>query len=199
MPRGFTQHEQEVIRQKLLDAGQHCLATFGIRKTNIEELTAAAGISKGAFYKFYESKEHLFLAVLEAFEEQYRLEMLEHLQSISAGSAFEQVRALLKEAFHAFRNHPMFGNFNPQEYEILLRKLPPELVQEHLKSDDQFVSELMQYWQVSGLVEEHDPLLVAGLLKAIFYISLHAEEIGPAFPSAFDVLLDLIAGYIARK
>ena len=36
-----------------------------MRKTSVEQLTEAAGISKGSFYKYFESKEMLFLAVLE--------------------------------------------------------------------------------------------------------------------------------------
>jgi len=199
MPRGFSQQEQDIIRRKLLEAGKHSLATYGVRKTNLEELTNAAGISKGAFYKFYDSKEHLFFEVLENFEAEYRLETIQRLQSIQTGTPYEQVRVLLHEAFHAYRSHPMFGNFNPQDYEILLRKLPPELVQGHLKSDDGFVGELMQYWQASGVVQDHDPVLISALMKALFYVSLHAEEIGTAFQDAFNILLDLVAGYVAKE
>jgi AcrR family transcriptional regulator len=37
----------------LLRQGSTFLTTYGIRKTNVEDLTRAAGISKGAFYLFY--------------------------------------------------------------------------------------------------------------------------------------------------
>ena len=36
-----------------------------MRKTSVEQLTEAVGISKGSFYKFFESKELLFFTVLE--------------------------------------------------------------------------------------------------------------------------------------
>ena len=36
-------------------------ASWDTKKTNIEDLCAKAGISKGAFYLFYASKEELFL------------------------------------------------------------------------------------------------------------------------------------------
>ena len=36
-----------------------------MKKTSVEQLTKAVGIAKGSFYKFYESKEMLFFAVLE--------------------------------------------------------------------------------------------------------------------------------------
>ena len=36
-----------------------------MKKTSVDQLTKAVGIAKGSFYKFYESKEMLFFAVLE--------------------------------------------------------------------------------------------------------------------------------------
>ena len=36
-----------------------------LKKTSVDQLTKAVGIAKGSFYKFYESKEILFFAVLE--------------------------------------------------------------------------------------------------------------------------------------
>ena len=54
-----------MIRKDLLDEALRCAVTVGIRKTSVEQLTEAAGIAKGSFYKFFPSKELLFFAVLE--------------------------------------------------------------------------------------------------------------------------------------
>ena len=61
----FSQEENALIRQSLLAEGRRCAVTVGMRKTSVEQLTEAAGISKGSFYKYFASKEMLFLAVLE--------------------------------------------------------------------------------------------------------------------------------------
>ena len=37
-----------------------------MKKTSVDQLTKAVGIAKGSFYKFYESKEMAFFAVLES-------------------------------------------------------------------------------------------------------------------------------------
>ena len=60
----FSQEENALIRQSLLAEGRRRAVTVGMRKTSVEQLTEAAGISKGSFYKYFESKEMLFLAVL---------------------------------------------------------------------------------------------------------------------------------------
>lgn len=61
----FTEYETEQIRKALLQETRRCAVTLGMRKTSVEQLTQAVGISKGSFYRFYASKEMLFFAVLE--------------------------------------------------------------------------------------------------------------------------------------
>ena len=61
----FSDYETGQIRRALLREAQRCAVTLGMRKTSVEQLTQAVGISKGSFYRFYDSKELLFFAVLE--------------------------------------------------------------------------------------------------------------------------------------
>ena len=67
MPKAFTEQEKELIRKRLLEQGYKQFSAYGLRKTNIEEVASACGISKGAFYLFYPSKEALFMDVVERF------------------------------------------------------------------------------------------------------------------------------------
>jgi AcrR family transcriptional regulator len=68
MARAFSEKEKEHIRARLKDGARECLGRFGVRKTTIDQLVEMAGISKGAFYKFYPSKEALFFSVLEDYQ-----------------------------------------------------------------------------------------------------------------------------------
>ena len=61
----FSDFETEQIRRALLREARRCAVTLGMRKTSVEQLTQAVGISKGSFYKFFASKELLFFALLE--------------------------------------------------------------------------------------------------------------------------------------
>ncbi len=76
MPKGFTEYEKELIRKRLLEQGQRLFSAYGLKKTNVEEIAKAAGISKGAFYNFYDSKEALFMDVVEQAEIRLRQEIL---------------------------------------------------------------------------------------------------------------------------
>ena len=61
----FTDEQNEQIRKDLIREARRCGITIGMRKTSVEQLTNSVGISKGSFYKFFDSKELLFFAVLE--------------------------------------------------------------------------------------------------------------------------------------
>ena len=56
MATAFSQRERERIRESLLDAALKSAASPGMRHATVDNLAREAGISKGAFYRFYESK-----------------------------------------------------------------------------------------------------------------------------------------------
>ena len=68
MPRAFTKQEQAVINERLLESGAKLFGRYGLRKTTVEEITRDAGISKGSFYRFFESKELLCFTILETIQ-----------------------------------------------------------------------------------------------------------------------------------
>ena len=62
MPR-FTEQEKEIINRKLLIEGEKLFAAHGLKKVTVDDLVAAVNISKGSFYAFYPSKEHLYVEI----------------------------------------------------------------------------------------------------------------------------------------
>ena len=65
--RGPNKHQQrtEQTRRKLLEAGLRIFVRDGFEAARIEDIAAAAGHTRGAFYANFETKEDLFLALLE--------------------------------------------------------------------------------------------------------------------------------------
>lgn len=61
----FTNYETEQLHRVLLKETRRCAAMLGMKKTYVHQLTKAIGIAKGSFYKFFASKELLFLAFLK--------------------------------------------------------------------------------------------------------------------------------------
>lgn len=62
MPRVSAAHEQQRRRQ-ILAAAMACFARQGYRATSIDDIVRESGLSVGALYSYFPSKEDLFLAV----------------------------------------------------------------------------------------------------------------------------------------
>src|SRR5687767_13729562 len=71
--QAFCDPRKEIVRAQLREKGTLLVERQSLKNTSVDELAHAAGISKGAFYLFYESKEELFMEILEGLEADFRL------------------------------------------------------------------------------------------------------------------------------
>jgi AcrR family transcriptional regulator len=199
MPRGFSEKEKQAIRDKLMEKGREFFMTYGVRKTSVEDLTRAAGISKGAFYAFFDSKEELFLEAIEQFEAEYRAGLYD-FPIDRRRSPRQNFRRMMNKALTEWDANPLFSKLDRDEFVHLMRKLPEAKVQAHAHSDDVFVAQFMDKWKRQGVRIEGDPVMVSGLMKALFFVSLHKDDFGPgAYPQTMEVLIDLVAAYLVEE
>jgi AcrR family transcriptional regulator len=89
-PRRITREERKAeTRERLLVAAARVFAERGFQAASVDEVAQAAGFTKGAVYAHFESKEELFLAMLDArFAEQ-----LEQARSVFANHADPRAQA----------------------------------------------------------------------------------------------------------
>ncbi|MFE7548522.1 TetR/AcrR family transcriptional regulator [Streptomyces gardneri] len=57
--------EQKPTRVRIVDAARDLMRTAGLARTTTKEIAKAAGCSEAALYKYFASKEELFLTVLD--------------------------------------------------------------------------------------------------------------------------------------
>lgn len=65
MPKVSQEHELR-RREQILAAALACFAQQGYRETTMEDIVRVSGLSVGAIYSYYGSKEELFLALADA-------------------------------------------------------------------------------------------------------------------------------------
>ncbi len=63
MPKVSDAH-RERVREQILDAAIGCFAERGIRPTTMADIIAASGLSAGAIYGYFDSKQELALAAM---------------------------------------------------------------------------------------------------------------------------------------
>ncbi len=62
------QNQKEQTRALLVDAALRVFAEHGYEEATVEDIAAAAGYSKGAYYFHFASKEDIFLELLEQWK-----------------------------------------------------------------------------------------------------------------------------------
>lgn len=199
MPKGFTDQEREKIRARLIEQGRKLFQTYGVRKTNVEELTQAAGISKGAFYSFYPSKEELFMDILEEVEEEVRGGLMR--EAFREGQTYrEGLKAFLKKALSTVNDYPFFKNFSGSDYHYLVRKLPEERIQAHVINDGAAVLQFMQSSGLVDVIKVKDPDLVANVFRALFFVTFHKAELGEdSYEQTMDLLIEMVTDYLIEE
>jgi len=189
MAKGFNEREKEVIRKKLMDAAEMCWSKYGLKKTSVDELVGMVNISKGSFYLFYPSKEHLFMDVFDRIDARSKAELFNILQNTQGGNK-EVITTVIKQMLKEVQKTPWILNMHNGDLELLLRKLPPERVEKHLKSDDGAAVEL---FKLLGMDISADHKVISGVFRSVFLMLLHKQEIGEEiFNDVVAYLVDAI-------
>ncbi len=195
MPKGFSDEEKQLIRQRLLEQGYKQFSNYGLKKTNIEELAEAAGISKGAFYIFYESKETLFMDVIELAEERFRRDILAMVAQ-PGPTPRARLFNILKESFTLVMHMPIFQFLMGIDFDLLFRRVPAEKLQEHLASDRVFIEELIKSCQEAGIPICLSVEQISEVLYQLVMMTIHQADFGAGgLPGTPDVMLELVAAY----
>jgi AcrR family transcriptional regulator len=199
MPKAFSDHEKEIIRAQMREKGKTLFEKQGLKKTSVDELTEAVGISKGAFYLFYESKEELFLEIMEQLETEIQTAILQFTIAPKE-DARKNVSEMLTSFLLTWDAYPLLKNFGKADFEYLARKIPPQRIQQHIQRDNDFTSDFLTKIEREGIAVKVSPDVVSNLIKSLFFVSLHREDLGSsAYEESISVLADLVAGYIVGE
>ncbi len=195
MPKPFSEREKNLIRERLLEHGYKMFSAYGLAKTNVDEIARAAGISKGSFYGFYESKEALFMDVIELVEKRVRQQLLATID-LPGPSPRARLYAVFRKAFQLFSELSVLQLFTGSDYELLFRRIPLEKLQHHLANDYAFFEELIERVKGAGIPVQAQSTQITALLYPLVLSILHQDELGRFNVSmGIDMHLELIAAF----
>ena len=181
----FTEEQNETIRRDLIREARCCGVTVGMRKTSVEQLTEAVGISKGSFYKFFDSKELLFFAVLEDIHTECFAAAQKSLQENAAIDPASRTAAAILGACRWLSETKAFV-FIENDAEFLLHRLPEEVKTAHYHDDEMHIRLLLEKYD---LVPNRGISLAAATVRGLILTVSHKEQIGKLYPQVLETLV----------
>jgi AcrR family transcriptional regulator len=150
-------------KNRILNEALKIFSIKGIRETTIKDIARAVGITEGAIYRHFDSKEQIVRSLfLNNSQEFYN-----HLNSaLSKAQDFEEALKNLSETFlnYAFTNSEAFKFINlfhyfKIDYELKLKdgKMPKDIIYEFFKSHQEI-----------GIEPQYATALFIGTLERIF-------------------------------
>ena len=181
----FTDYETEQLRKALLREARHCAATLGMKKKSVDQLTKAVGIAKGSFYRFYESKEMLFFAVLEGIHSEL-YEVADRTLCENAGLPPSQCAAKAVLAVCQRLSNTGDMVFIENDAKLLLQRLPEDVKNVHYHDDETHISQLLEK---HDLVPKGGTSLAAATVRGLILTVSHKEQIGDLYPQVLETLV----------
>ena len=105
------QQRSEETRARILEAAIQCFSNAGYASASVDDICAQAGVSKGAFYHHFPSKQAIFLALLQDWLKTLDVAM-ESMRKPTVPETLVQMTGMLPLVFASAQDRlPMFLEF----------------------------------------------------------------------------------------
>lgn len=197
--KGFSDQEREQIHRQLVETGRELFSKYGLKKTTVSELAEQVGIAEGTFYRFFDSKDDLYWAVLETERERVEARYADAVEA--ADGPREEMIALMGTICDEIETNPLVrASIQGGEFKRIVEGMTSEELEEAHEQKTDYLLEFVNEWDKSGAVQSRDPEIVAGVLRALSFISLHENELGPNYPEIRDLLIQsTTTGLLTRE
>jgi len=199
MPRGFSEKELVIVRDQILAEGRRLFERHGLVRTTVEDITKAAGIAKGSFYRFFDSKELLYLELLEREEAALKAAILDRARAEpDARAAFVAVMQQMIDFVHS---DSLAGRLRETgEYALLSRAVDAERLSGHFNEDLTTAATFLAVLREKGAACDVDVRVFAGLLRGIALSAMQEEQIGPDVAAdAMSLMISYVADGLIGK
>jgi AcrR family transcriptional regulator len=156
-----------VRRAELLDCAQGLFLTRGYEQTTVNDVIAAAGLSKGAFYHHFRAKEDLLEAIADRFA-RASVGFIQDLQADHSLDALQRLNLLLSLSREWKREHiaelrAMFATLLAPQNVVLYQRILDAAFQVLAPALAQIIAE----GEAEGVFDAGDPALAAEVLLGL--------------------------------
>lgn len=159
-------------KKKSLDTAAHDIfSKKGYKNTNISEITQQAGMAVGSFYKYYQSKEDIFLAIYIQENESVRNQLIEAVDWQE--EPVKVIDKIFDYSLEKVLNNRILAEWNKPEVSNLLHRY---YASDKGKSDYTFHHFLIRTFQERLIQNDYDKDTIDKVIKVydfIYYIDCH--------------------------
>ncbi|SET53179.1 regulatory protein, tetR family [Salinibacillus kushneri] len=156
-------------KNELMNRAIQLFSEKGFYQTSVQEIAEAAGISKGAFYKYFDTKESLLIDILKMHYEN----MIKQVSSMKQVKGLTKREVLIRNLCHELEQWINNRDF----FTVLFKNFPP--------SENKQVSEIMSKLK-SSLINLHREIL----------LDTYGEKIEPYITDIIIILEGILKEYI---
>lgn len=160
------QARAEETRSRILDAARLCFSRGGYQATSVADICKEAGVTKGALYYHFETKQALFLELLNTWLDQFDIQFL-----VKRGEGSTVAERLVETAGATSIIFNQSAAYLPMMLEFWLHSVrDPEiwkLVIEPYRRYLRLFSQLMEEGRADGSIQVEDPRVAAHALTAL--------------------------------
>ena len=175
MPKTFSESERAYITERLKTEAKKCLATYGIRKTTIDELVKRVGIPKGTFYLFYESKERLIFEVIMEFDAEAQNQMLQEVSLLPNGPDVETFTDIILRFYRRLDESFLPRLMQNGELEYFMKTVPRGRSRQQAARDREAMSRMFAAFPK---MQEQRVAEFSAAFRGVFLSLLFKDEIG---------------------
>jgi len=186
MRKALSEREQDAVKIKLIESCRVCWERYGYKKTSVAELASMSGISTGAFYSFFPSKEMLFIETADNFTK--KLYEMMAICKPKNPNKYDFAIGFKKCANEMFENKWIFSL--REDMETFLRKLPADFLAQDFQKDLLDITEIVNLYGLTLKVPIEEIVAVFHTLLMSVYLS---DIIGESYhKQALNILIDSV-------
>lgn len=159
---------REERRRQILEAARQVLSQKGFDATNVSDVAAAAGVSQGTVYHYFDSKDDLFMAVFEEWLTTCAYQGYAE-SALTADTAADRLRAFARTGAQMMIDS---AEFLPVQMEFWSHMLRNEAIRERFRlifaELRSFLGQIIQAGMDSGEFRPADAEVLAAIAFAVY-------------------------------
>jgi AcrR family transcriptional regulator len=182
-------------KEAIFRCGKAMFTKKGFKDTSVAEIMQQAGFATGTFYRFYPSKDHLFMEIYNQENVALKRQILDSLD-LSA-SPMVIVREMLQRNMLGMKADSILREwYNRESFQKIENSFRESSALKNIDFLYDSFTEVVLGWQRDGRMRgDMDADMIMAIFAAMVTIDLHKDEIGIRY---FPKLMEYVSDFVMR-